>query len=181
MFPARKLSTSLYGVSVLYKKIKIVIIYVMTTETYIIANAGIIIFILLLWIIRLEVKIGKLLGSKCSNLDDTIALFKKEISYLKKYAERSSDNFEIIDKKLKKTISGLETVRFNPFKGTGSGGNQSFATALINKEGDGVIISSLYSRDHVSIFSKPIKNLSSEHELTIEEKLVLQKAKESII
>ncbi|MFA6227211.1 MAG: DUF4446 family protein [Candidatus Paceibacterota bacterium] len=153
----------------------------MTFEMYIIAGAGIIIFILLLWIIRLEVKIGKLLGSKCNNLDDTISLFKKEISYLKKYAERSADNFDIIEKKLKKTVSGLGTIRFNPFKGTGSGGNQSFATALLNKEGDGVILSSLYSRDHVSIFSKSIKNLVSEYELTTEEKQALQKARESII
>jgi hypothetical protein len=86
-----------------------------------------------------------------------------------------------VDKKLKKTISGLETVRFNPFKGTGSGGNQSFATAFLNREGNGVIVSSLYSRDHVSIFSKPIKNMTSEYELTTEEKSALQKAKESII
>ena len=88
---------------------------------------------------------------------------------------------EIVDKKLKKTISGNQTVRFNPFKGDGSGSNQSFATALVNKEGDGVIISSIYSRDHLSVFSKPIKNMSSEYELTPEEKSALQKAKESII
>jgi hypothetical protein len=153
----------------------------MTFETYTIIGVAVVILLLLAWIIRLEIKLKKLLGSKCENLDDTISLLKRDISYLKKYADRSSENFETIDKKLKKTVSGLETVRFNPFKGTGSGGNQSFATALLNKEGDGVIISSLYSRDHVSIFSKPVKNNTSEYELTTEEKTALQKAKESII
>ena len=153
----------------------------MNFETYTIIGVAVIIFLLLAWVIRLEIKIRRLLGSKCDNLDDTIKLFNKEISYLKKYAERSSENFEVIDKKLKKTISGLETVRFNPFKGTGSGGNQSFATAFLNRDGDGVIVSSLYSRDHVSVFSKPIKNMSSEYELTAEERDALQKAKESII
>jgi len=148
---------------------------------YVTLSAIIIFAIFLIWTIRLEIKIRKLLGKKCENLDDTLALLKKEVSYLKKYAEKSEENFETIDNKLKKTISGLETVRFNPFKGDGSGGNQSFATALINKEGNGVIISSLYSRDHVSIFSKPIKNLKAEHELTEEERTALQKAKESII
>jgi hypothetical protein len=153
----------------------------MTFETYTIAGVAVIILLLLFWIIRLEIKLNKILGTKCGTLDETLSLFKKEISYLKKYAERSSENFEVVDKKLKKTISGLETVRFNPFKGTGSGGNQSFATAFLNREGNGVIVSSLYSRDHVSIFSKPIKNMTSEYELTTEEKSALQKAKESII
>lgn len=144
-------------------------------------GAAIIIALLLFWIIRLEIKLRKLLGKKCNSLDDTLALLKKEVSYLKKYSEKSEENFGTIDNKLKKTISGLETVRFNPFKGNGSGGNQSFATALVNKDGDGVIISSLYSRDHVSVFSKPIKNMKAEHELTEEERMALQKAKESII
>jgi len=144
-------------------------------------GAAIIIALLLFWIIRLEIKLRKLLGKKCNSLDDTLALLKKEVSYLKKYAEKSEENFGVIDNKLKKTISGLETVRFNPFKGNGSGGNQSFATALVNKDGDGVIISSLYSRDHVSVFSKPIKSMKAEHELTEEERMALQKAKESIL
>ena len=144
-------------------------------------GAAIIIALLLFWIIRLEIKLRKLLGKRCNSLDDTIALLKKEVAHLKQYAEKSEENFGVIDNKLKKTVSGLETVRFNPFKGDGSGGNQSFATALVNKEGDGVIISSLYSRDHVSIFSKPIKNMKAEHELTEEERTALQKAKESII
>jgi hypothetical protein len=144
-------------------------------------GAAIIIALLLFWIIRLEIKLRKLLGKKCNSLDGTLSLLKKEVSYLKKYSEKSEENFGVIDNKLKKTISGLETVRFNPFKGNGSGGNQSFATALINKDGDGVIISSLYSRDHVSVFSKPIKGMKAEHELTEEERMALQKAKESIL
>ena len=114
-------------------------------------------------------------------MDDALNILRKEVEYLKQYSENTTNKFQNIDKKIGKTISGLETVRFNPFKGTGSGGNQSFATALINKDGDGVIISSLYSRDHVSVFSKPVKNMTSEYELTTEEKLALQKAKESII
>jgi hypothetical protein len=148
---------------------------------YITFGVILVVLILLAWIIRLEIKLRKLLGSKCENLDDTISLLKKDVHGLKKYADKSSENFEIIDKKLDKTVSGVETIRFNPFKGTGSGGNQSFATAFLNKEGNGVIVSSLYSRDRIGIFSKPVKNMVSEYELTEEEKIALQKAKESII
>ena len=76
---------------------------------------------------------------------------------------------------MRKSIRGLETIRFNPFPDQGS--NQSFAVGMVNEEGDGVVFSSLYSRERMSIFAKPIKNGKSEYELTTEEKEVLEKAK----
>ena len=153
----------------------------MNFETYTIVGVALIILLLLVWIIRLEIKLKKLLGSKNGQLDDAISSIRKDTDVLKKHAQKTIEELEIVDKKLKKTVSGNQTVRFNPFKGDGSGSNQSFATALVNSEGDGVVISSIYSRDHLSVFSKPIKNSSSEYELTAEEKTALQKAKESII
>jgi len=153
----------------------------MNFQTYIVVSASAIILLLLFWIIRLEIKLRKLLGGKNGTLDDAISILRKDTDILKKHAQETTEELEIVDKKLKKTISGNETVRFNPFKGNGSGSNQSFATALVNSEGDGVVISSIYSRDHLSVFSKPVKNSSSEYELTPEEKTALQKAEESII
>mgnify|MGYP001589064412 FL=1 len=153
----------------------------MNFETYMIAGVGTIILLLVIWIVRLEIKLKKLLGSKNGSLDDIISLMRKDTDILKRFAEKTKGDLEVVDKKLKKTVSGNETVRFNPFKGSGSGSNQSFATALVNSEGDGVVISSIYARDHLSVFSKPIKDLSSEYELTAEEKTALQKAKESIL
>jgi hypothetical protein len=38
----------------------------------------------------------------------------------------------------------------------------------------------MYSRDHISVFSKPIKNSASEYELTNEEREALNKAQDSI-
>ena len=153
----------------------------MNFEIYIIIGISTIFLLLLNCIIRLEVKLKKLLGSKNGSLDDVLNILRKDTDTLKKHAEETIGKIEVIDKKLKKTVSGNETVRFNPFKGNGSGSNQSFATALINSEGNGVVISSIYSRDHLSVFSKPVKDMSSEYELTSEEKTALQKAKESIV
>jgi len=153
----------------------------MNIQIYIAIGIAFIILLLLIWAIRLEIKLYKLLGKRDGALDDAIHSLRKDTDALKKYAEDNTKKIEIIDKKLKKTISGNETVRFNPFKGNGSGSNQSFATALLNSEGDGVVISSLYSRDHISVFSKPIKNMNSEYELTEEEKIAIQKSKESIV
>ncbi len=152
----------------------------MTNELYILLAGGFVIVILFAWLIMLQVKLHRLLRGKEQNLDEAIGNLRSDVNNLKNYSEKSTAQFQTINKKLAKTISGNETVRFNPFKGDGSGSNQSFATALVNSEGDGVVISSLYSRDRVSVFSKPVKNMKSEYELTAEEKDVLQKAKESI-
>jgi hypothetical protein len=153
----------------------------MTLEIYIWGAMALIIIILFSWVIWLQNKLGKLLVGKSKNLDDSFATVVKEINDLKKFRGTAEETFKITDARLKKTVSGVETIRFNPFKGDGSGGNQSFATAFLNEEKNGVIISSMYSRDHISIFSKPIKNLTSEQgELTAEEKEAMIKAQESI-
>lgn len=152
----------------------------MNFDTYIIIAVSTIILLLLIWIIRLEIILKRLLGSKNGSLDEAISTLRKDSDVLRKDSDEAKERLGVVDNKLQKTISGNETVRFNPFKGDGTGSNQSFATALVNADGDGVVISSIYSRDRVSVFSKPIKNMASEYELTEEEKVVLKKAKESI-
>lgn len=153
----------------------------MEFEIYILGALALVIAILFIWVIWLQNKLGKLLVGKTRNLDDSFALLEKEIADLKKFKTIAEKTFQNNDARLKKTVSGVETVRFNPFKGDGSGGNQSFATAFLNEERNGVVISSMYSRDHVSVFSKPIKNMISEQgELTAEEKEALNKAQGSI-
>lgn len=119
---------------------------------------ALIVLVLAYMVYALNSKLQKILvGEKVENLNH----FKKEIT----------DYLETVENRLKKSIQAVHTVRFNPFKGTtGSGGNQSFATAFINEKGDGVVVSSLYAREHVSIFSKPIVKGASEYELSDEEK-----------
>jgi len=152
----------------------------MNLEIYVLGALALIIAILFFWVIWLQNKLGKLLVGKSKNLDESISAIMDEVNKLKKFQALANETFNNHNTRLKKTVSGVETIRFNPFKGNGSGGNQSFATAFLNEEKNGVVISSLYSRDHVSVFSKPIKNHTSEYELTAEEKEVLNRANESI-
>ena len=152
----------------------------MNLETYAIGAMALIIIILFVWVIWLQNKLGKLLIGKSKNLDDSFASLNKEIIELKSFRTAAENTFKNNDARLKKTISGVETIRFNPFKGDGSGGNQCFATAFLNEERNGVIISSMYGRERMSIFAKPVKNLVSEYELTAEEKEAMNKAKDSI-
>ena len=150
----------------------------MNLEMYIFCALALIIVILFIWVIWLQNKLGKLLIGKSKNLDDSMDLLRKEIVELKKFRASAESTFRDNNDRIKKAVTGVETVRFNPFKGDGSGSNQSFATAFINEEKNGVVISSMYSRDHISVFSKPIKNSASEYELTAEEREAMNKALE---
>jgi len=136
---------------------------------------GIIILFDVIWIITTEKRLKRFfLGKKAKDLEDTILILEENIDSLKKAKENTEKELAVINEKLKKSIRGLETVRFNPFPDQGS--NQSFAIGLLNEDRDGVVISSLYSRERMSIFAKPVKNGKSEYELTEEEKEALQKA-----
>ncbi len=136
---------------------------------------GVIILIEVIWIVKTEKRLKKFfLGKKAKDLEDTIFNLEKDIQKLKESKENTEKELIVINKKLKKSIQGLEVIRFNPFPD--QGGNQSFAIGMMNEENNGVVISSLYSRERMSIFAKPIKNGNSEYELTNEEKDALKKA-----
>jgi hypothetical protein len=115
------------------------------------------------------------MGKKAKDLEDTIEILEDQIKKLNENKVRTGEELITINSKLRKSIRGLETVRFNPFSDQGS--NQSFAISFLNEDEDGVVISSLYSRERTSVFAKPIKKGKSEYELTNEEKDVLSKAK----
>ncbi len=153
---------------------------IISTEMVVYILIGVVIVLTLL-LIRLEHRFNKVLrGKKGDSLEETIHELLKGVSDLQTFQRESIEYLKNIEARLKRSIQSVETTRFNPFKGTGEGGNQSFATAFLNEKGDGAIVSSLYSRDRVSIFSKPVKKFSSEFELTKEEKETLQKAKNSL-
>ena len=113
-------------------------------------------------------------GTKARNLEEMIILIGKKINQVENKQQDIDQHLTTIDERLNKSIRNIETVRFNPF--FDAGGNQSFAISFMNDEGNGVIISSLYARDRMSIFAKPIVGGKSEFELSEEEKNVLDKS-----
>lgn len=124
--------------------------------------------ILIGWIIMLERRIKRLTaGRQIASLEDIIGDMGEDVERIMLAWQKAEERFTHIDERLKRQISHVKTVRFNPFADQGS--NQSFATAIVNDHGDGVVISSLYARDKMSVYSKPVKGHSSEYDLTAEE------------
>lgn len=71
-------------------------------------------------------------------------------------------------------ISHVGLVRFDAFEDTGGG--QSFALALIDEDGDGVILTSLHSRQTTRVFVKDIRGGVADAPLSGEEERALREA-----
>lgn len=131
---------------------------------------------LLVWVIKNEIRMKKLMAGKgAKDLEGVMTNLIKDLENLRKSKTKMESDINLMDSRVKKSIQGLATVRFNPFKD--SGGNQSFAIAMLNEEGDGVVLSSLYSRERMSVFAKPVQKNVPQYDLTGEEAEALKNAK----
>jgi hypothetical protein len=79
-----------------------------------------------------------------------------------------------IEERLNRSVQHVGLVRYNPFQDTG--GDQSFAIALLDRHGDGVVFSSLHNRSLTRIYAKPIKSGASAMSLSEEEVQAVQQA-----
>jgi len=73
-----------------------------------------------------------------------------------------------------RTIQKVAVIRYNPFSDTG--GDQSFAIALLDSLGNGVVVSSLHSRTDTRVFAKPVQSGRSKFQLSDEEQDAVRKA-----
>ncbi len=74
----------------------------------------------------------------------------------------------------RRTIQKVAVIRYNPFSDTG--GDQSFAIALLDSLGNGVVLSSLHSRTDTRVFAKPVQSGRSRYQLSDEEQDAIKKA-----
>lgn len=72
------------------------------------------------------------------------------------------------------TIQKVAVVRYNPFNDTG--GDQSFAIALLDPLGNGAVVSSLHSRTDTRVFAKPVRSGRSKYPLSDEEQEAIRQA-----
>ncbi|MES3005433.1 MAG: DUF4446 family protein [Patescibacteria group bacterium] len=151
--------------------------YNLSDEMIFIIAFGIVTLIVFGFVIYLNFRLTRILkGTHTHSIEDTLITLAKQINELEEFRGDSEKYLTTVERRLRNAVQAVETVRFNPFKGTGAGGNQSFATAFLNENGDGLVISSLYASDRMSIFAKPVEKLTAAFDLTEEEYDVLEKA-----
>ncbi len=80
----------------------------------------------------------------------------------------------VLDTQAGRSVQGVALVRFNNFEDTG--GNQSFALALVDPAGDGVILDSLHARNQTRLYAKAVRAGAAEGALSAEEAEALRLA-----
>ena len=105
------------------------------------------------------------------NLKEVLGVLKNLEERLKK----TDKKLQILEKNSKFFLQKVGIIRFNPFPEVGS--NQSFSIALLDNNNNGVVITSLYSREENRVYGKPIKNGISEYSLSKEEIKAIKRAK----
>lgn len=106
------------------------------------------------------------------NLDDLLEECLRNLDDQRKHIQASEARLQKIEHKLRAAVDTAKLVRFNAFDDVG--GELSFALALLNQQGDGVILSSIHSREESRVYAKPVVGGQSKYPLSKEEQEVLQ-------
>jgi hypothetical protein len=80
----------------------------------------------------------------------------------------------VLEATQRRAVQRVGLVRFNPFEDTG--GNQSFALAMLDAHGDGLIVSSLHARTLTRVYGKAVAGGKAETALSEEETAALKAA-----
>ena len=109
-------------------------------------------------------KNSKEILKKIEGLEKTIVDLLAKINSLEKISEKS--------------VQKIGLIRYNPFSGVGS--NQSFSVAILDQKDNGIVITSLYTREGNRVYAKPVVRGNSEYPLSKEEKEAINRAKRGI-
>jgi hypothetical protein len=70
-------------------------------------------------------------------------------------AKRTDERLTELERVLKRDLHRVGFVRYNSFSDVGS--DLSFTLALLNEEGDGVVLTSIYSREETRTYGKSVR------------------------
>jgi Protein of unknown function (DUF4446) len=113
-------------------------------------------------------------GSDDQSLEAVLGSHLDRVRQVVRDVEQVGARTAVIERDIKGSFGRVGLVRYNPFEDTG--GNQSFALALLDGRGDGFVVSSLHSRSGTRIYAKGIAAGVSETALSEEETAALKQA-----
>jgi hypothetical protein len=132
--------------------------------------------IVFLYTIYLHIKIQRFTkGEKGSSLEGIIRANIENAEKIEKTNEIILKHLELLDSKVTNSVRSAKIVRYKAFESHGS--NQSFSLALLDEEGNGVVLTSLHAHDRINTFAKPVEDYKSTYELTEEELNVIDECK----
>jgi hypothetical protein len=131
------------------------------------------------WLQRSDVllrrRLRRLIGAaEGAGLDELLDRQFRRLDTVAERVEALNKLHHELESLTQRSIQKVGVVRFNPFADTG--GDQSFAIALLDAEGNGLVMSSLHGRADTRIFAKQVQAGRSKHALSDEEQDAIRKA-----
>jgi hypothetical protein len=113
-------------------------------------------------------------GNEDKDLEALLLSFSRQLANVTERVEGLNSDFKEFGDCSKKNFQKWSLVRFKAFNNVG--GDQSFALALMDAFGDGLVISSIFGREESVVYCKPIKKGASVYPLSKEEQEAINQA-----
>ena len=130
-----------------------------------------------LQISRLRVRIDALTGGEEGDLEAVLTEHIELVHEVARDLDELAARTAVTEAAARHHFSKHGLVRFSPF--TDTGGDQSFALALLDESDDGIVISSLHSRTGTRIYAKAVVGGKAPMTLSTEESKALDEARAS--
>ncbi|MCS7064997.1 MAG: DUF4446 family protein [Fimbriimonadales bacterium] len=115
-------------------------------------------------------------GSEGNSLERLLYETLRRVSLMDETLKVHGNHLQQLQSQTDRCIQQVGLLRYDAFPD--SGGQQSFAIALLNRHGDGIVLSGIHSRQEMRVYAKPIHQLRSAIGLSEEERLAIQEAVE---
>lgn len=156
----------------------------MTAWNNVVISLAVALVALASWVVVLQVRLHRLssqyarlmTGMDNTNLEGVLNQHVDQVREALSTVSTLKDKTKRMDQTLRHAVQWMGVVRFNPFRNTG--GDQSFAWAVVDGYGNGVVLTSLHARENTRVFAKPVHGWESPYSLTEEEKQAIVRARE---
>lgn len=118
--------------------------------------------------------LGRFRPQMPTDLQDTVEREKVRLDELTVRVQDLSGRLPAVEHRSIVAVQRVGIVRFNPFEDTG--GQQSFAVALLDAHGTGFVIASLHSRQATRVYLKQVTDGKSDTQLGDEEAEAIKQA-----
>jgi hypothetical protein len=143
---------------------------------------GLVTLVLVLAVIWLLLRTGRLArrldsmtrGGAGDSLEATLSRHLDRVDEVVEAIDQLEARAAVMEGIQRRTFQRIGLVRYNPFEDTG--GNQSFAIALLDAVGDGFVLSSLHARSGTRVYAKAVAGGRPETQVSAEEQEALRLA-----
>ncbi|MGE5380361.1 MAG: DUF4446 family protein [Methylocystaceae bacterium] len=112
------------------------------------------------------------------NLETIILKMRSELNKKGKDLETLTSRLGGVEAKLPELVQNIGVIRFKGFEDVG--GDLSFSTAILNGQGDGVVLTALHARDDTRIYAKKVEKYVSNYPLSEEEISAIKQSQKKV-